>query len=507
MKSKGIIKPEQGVLPAWQAQVAQATKNPRLQQTLLDREGDLLPHFATHYQALNSLPRRMRRGLQRHWKQSLAGVALLMALGATPALAATIKVGGACTLVNAINAANNAGTAGGTCARGSTGADTIVLPSNSTQLLKTVNNATLYGASGLPTIRSVITIDGNRSTIKRAPTAPAFRILSVGETGALTLLDTTVTGGRAEDETVPSGDNGGGVFAPFYSSGGLTLRNATISGNTASEEGGGIFGRVTLTNSTVSGNSANEEGGGIYGVVTAINSTISNNTGTGVYAGEGADLSITRSTISGNSDDGLSGFRSDVEIIRSTIADNGGDGVTAYVGDMSVTNSTISGNGGDGFAIGDYADLELTHTTVTGNAVNGIDGFEASVILHRSLISGNGEFEVSVRGDYFGVSANDFNIFGFGGNARVEGFTPGPTDIVPTESLEAVLSPTLAANGGPTKTHELPAGSPAIDTVFDGNVTCSLSIDQRGVPRPQDGDGDGGKVCDTGSFERRPSEG
>jgi hypothetical protein len=67
--------------------------------------------------------------MQRQWPKSLAGIALLLALGVQPALAATINVGGNCTLGQAITSANN--TAVGGCARGA-GADAIVLPANST---------------------------------------------------------------------------------------------------------------------------------------------------------------------------------------------------------------------------------------------------------------------------------------------------------------------------------------------------------------------------------------
>ena len=135
----------------------------------------------------------MRRSLQRQWKRSLAGVALLIALGQAPALAATINVGGTCTLIRAINAANNNSTASGNCRQGS-GADTIVLPSGSTQRLTTVNN-TVYGPTGLPVIRSDIIIAGNNSTIRRADSAPRFRIFAVGDNGDLTLRRTTVSGG------------------------------------------------------------------------------------------------------------------------------------------------------------------------------------------------------------------------------------------------------------------------------------------------------------------------
>lgn len=56
---------------------------------------------------------------------------------------------------------------------------------------------------------------------------------------------------------------------------------------------------------------------------------------------------------------------------------------------------------------------------------------------------------------------------------------------------DPLLGP-LASNGGPTQTHALNAGSPAIDAA--DNVGCP-STDQRGVARPQ------GPTCDIGAFE------
>jgi hypothetical protein len=57
---------------------------------------------------------------------------------------------------------------------------------------------------------------------------------------------------------------------------------------------------------------------------------------------------------------------------------------------------------------------------------------------------------------------------------------------------EHLLGP-LANNGGPTQTHALLPGSPAIDMVLSG---CPLpATDQRGITRPQ------GAVCDIGAYE------
>src|SRR5215207_3768773 len=112
---------DQAMLSAWQAEF-KTTRNPIIKEQCLQQEPDLLPRFVAHYQQLKALRRRVRRSLQRQWKRSLAGVALLLALGQAPLLAATINVGGTCTLVRAINAANSDTTASGHCTKGS-GAD------------------------------------------------------------------------------------------------------------------------------------------------------------------------------------------------------------------------------------------------------------------------------------------------------------------------------------------------------------------------------------------------
>jgi predicted outer membrane repeat protein len=298
-----------------------------------------------------------------------------------------------------------------------------------------------------------------------------------------------------------------------YVAGGLlTLANTTISGNSAAKSGGGVYaheGAVSVSTSTISGNSARLTGG---------------------VSGFDNDIRITNSIISGNTGGGVGGTYGDLQVIYSTVSNNTGDGIDYGVGSVSVTNSTISGNtrgivvtGGD-FALGlelthstvtpnvqtGALDLELMHTTVTRNAQTGVLAYSAGegieIILNRSLIAGNSRSEISADAEYILVTAGNSNVFGHSGDARITGFDPGATDIVPMQPLNTIISPTLTDNGGFTRTHALVAGSPAIDAVNDG--TCPPPArDQRGITRPRDGNGDGGPACDAGAVEYVASPG
>jgi hypothetical protein len=59
-------------------------------------------------------------------------------------------------------------------------------------------------------------------------------------------------------------------------------------------------------------------------------------------------------------------------------------------------------------------------------------------------------------------------------------------------STDPLVGP-LADNGGPTLTHALLEGSPAIDA---GDDSVCPAVDQRGIARPQ------GAACDVGSYEQ-----
>jgi hypothetical protein len=102
---------------------------------------------------------------------------------------------------------------------------------------------------------------------------------------------------------------------------------------------------------------------------------------------------------------------------------------------------------------------------------------------------------MSVQG-LVSLTVDNYNLFGSNNDAGVSGFTPGATDIVPGPGVlvSDILGP-LGTNGGPTQTHALVPGSPAVDAVPISEGQCSGTRDQRGVSRPQ------GPSCDVGSFE------
>lgn len=113
---------EPTITRAWQEQLVHAFTRPPLVEALRHHAPPTLyTRFARAYRDLVALKRPRRRTLLRRMGLSLGGAALAVALGLSPAPAAhaaSISVGGSCTLVDAITAANT-DTATGGCVAGS----------------------------------------------------------------------------------------------------------------------------------------------------------------------------------------------------------------------------------------------------------------------------------------------------------------------------------------------------------------------------------------------------
>ena len=287
------------------------------------------------------------------------------------------------------------------------------------------SSATITLTSSLPLITdgAGLTIDGGSADITISGDNQ-YHVFEVGSGAKLTLSTLTVAHSTAF--------RGGGI----HNSGTLEVSNSTLSDNRAGGAGGGIYnlaGTVTVSNSTLSGNSANssESGGGIFN-----------------YQGT---LEVSNSTLSGNSAPTAGGIYN--------------------AGTATVSNSTLSGNSATlfGGGIDNLGMLEVSNSTLSDNSAPNGGGIQngggATATLKNTIVA-----KSLSGGSCSGIITN-------GGYNLDSGTSCGfPTN---NSSKDPLLDP-LADNGGPTKTHALLAGSPAIDK---GN-SFSATTDQRGLVRP-----------------------
>jgi predicted outer membrane repeat protein len=246
----------------------------------------------------------------------------------------------------------------------------------------------------------------------------------------------TITGPGATSLSV-NGNNNHEVFN--FTSGTSTLSGVTVTNGLAAT-GSGIKnnGTLTLTNDAITANGAinnttNHHGGGIY------------NTGTG-------SLAISGSTIDDNTsftDGGGIENHGTMNISNSTIANNAtftnGGGIYNPAGDVTLTDVTIAGNHGWNNGIG---------SNPTGAGVYCSAG---TFTLFNTVISNN--YQAGAGPDFYGTiaSANYCLI----GNPSATVISTGANNLTDYPAY-TFTPPTLAYNGGTTKTDALLAGSPAI---------------------------------------------
>jgi hypothetical protein len=362
----------------------------------------------------------------------------------------------------------------------------------------------------------------------------------------LKVVGSTITGNAAQW--------GGGIYNAEF--GDLTVTGSTISGNTATAtgSGGGVYnfgGTASISQSTITQNFA-PDGGGIKNVnsgdLSVLGSTVHDNSASGSGGGivnDGSTLIVEDSTITGNDANlgaGIYNASGETNITRSTISGNvagsSGGGVLNGFGQLVVTDSTLSGNSagyGGGIYIGgqNSFDTTITNTTISSNTASlgggGMYNFQGNVFLAHSTITDNeaptGEgsgvytwadpltalttvyssiVAGNVHSDVDGATglgvtsfvSDGYNLVGVG---AAQNAFDDPSDQV--GELDPGLGP-LQDNGGPTFTHGLLPGSPAIDAGDPGFV-LPPDFDQRGTgfDRVRDGDGTAGPRIDIGALE------
>jgi predicted outer membrane repeat protein len=268
-----------------------------------------------------------------------------------------------------------------------------------------------------------------------------------------------------------AGDVGGAIRISYALGSSMEVHRSHFEGNVAGEggaalgTGGGGIDRLIIKDSSFINNSSQAVTAGIGGGAIRLQD---------IYD-EGR---IERSLFSGNSSQ-IQGGAIDAE------------------GVLDITNSTFVANSaprGGALHVDGTRTVDMSHTTLADNtstdgsalAISGGVLRLDSILLARhggDACSGAG---ISSRGNNF-YDADDPDC-NFNQDSDVE-------------HSDLMLSTSLADNGGTTPTLALNPGSPAID----GAAVCPIdNVDQRGLPRPADGDGDSTETCDVGAFELQP---
>ena len=199
--------------------------------------------------------------------------------------------------------------------------------------------------------------------------------------------------------------------------------------------------------------------------------------GGGILNGAAATLTITNCTLSGNTGafGGATYNAGTLTIVNSTISGNtANEGGGIYnANTLTITNSTFSGNAsGGGGAILSLGTLQIANSTLSGNSASFAGGiFNLGTLQIGNTILNAGASGENIYSNSGSVTSLGYNLSSDNGN----GFLTGPGDQV---NIDPLLGP-LHDNGGPTLTHELLAGSPAINAGNPG-FTPPPFFDQRG---------------------------
>lgn len=237
---------------------------------------------------------------------------------------------------------------------------------------------------------------------------------------------------------------GGGITAQRNTL--LTMADCEIADNHSIANGGGIwvYSQTTLERCLFAGNTTSASGGGLL-------------------LRDAGPLNIRNCTFSGNVSN-FSGWQTDL---------GGGALFTQEKGNVTIHNSTFTGN---------------ATTKCCGGLLSRGTTFMA---LHSTLVAGNTDTQgcPDVSGLFSGITNS---LIQATNNVAL----PGASNIL---GQPALLVP-LADNGGLTRTHALPKGSPAIDKGYN---PLGLATDQRGPGFPRQL----GAAVDIGAFESKPLPG
>lgn len=313
--------------------------------------------------------------------------------------------------------------------------------------------------------------------------------------GNLTLQNVTIKNGLISEDNIDAKYQGGttdGGALNIDLDAKATLINTIVSNSqTKAGQGGAInnSGTLTLEKSIVRDNNSGDNAGGIYNTGTIIirDSAIINNLadaaapdfieggGGGILNETGATLVMVNTTVSGN---------------RSASQDG---------------NDPPSGAGDGGGGIINRGTARIINSTIVNNFAQVGSGIysettSANTILYNTIVANN---EGSPDLDGFFDPRSGFNLVSNANGSILDAKNGNIVGGFTTPRIDVKIGP-LQDNGGPTPTHALLSGSPAIDKGDTEQVNILLYFDdppadQRGFNRIT------GKGIDIGAYESSSS--
>ncbi|MCX6021950.1 MAG: IPT/TIG domain-containing protein, partial [Chloroflexi bacterium] len=392
---------------------------------------------------------------------------------AAPGNGVCATAAGVCTLRAAIQEANARGGA------------VITLPAGRYE------HGDIYAAGeSLPlNIQSPITLNGAGMNLTTVSGRNYNRVMAVSG-GSVVINDLTITGGAGAHGGGVAGQDGAGIYVSGQDTH-LTLNNVKFLGNNTPGYGAGLFNNgatVVINNSTFLSNTTSyygAHGGGLAAV--SGSTTVNNSLFQWNHADGGAGAYFSGGTH---------------RIAGSTFLGNLGGGIQVEHAGLIMTNSTVSGNvslGAETYGGGiqaRYSTMTLLNNTITDNGAyfaGGVHSVVSDVTLVNNIIAFN-------RAMY---EAYDNNCF-FDQNPSAANNLSDDLTCNRADGFAVVSNMGLAPqadNGGPTPTHALLPGSPAVNS--GAAATCADPLvggmDQRGLARPQGGG------CDIGAVELVPA--
>jgi hypothetical protein len=253
--------------------------------------------------------------------------------------------------------------------------------------------------------------------------------------------------------------------------------------------------------------------------------------GGGIYNGSNCNLELSDCVIGPNNivfdaGGGLANVGGTLYLNRCTVMDNhgtgsiGGAGIFTYNGaDTTLVNSTVTGNvtnnHGGGILVWYDSAIHLVHSTVTGNTANAdyvdyswgggggiyvVVGDDSDpggkVYIQNSIVAGNIDVtepdEAKLPDVYGNFTSWGGNLIGDITGTSIESWLASDQVGTAAAPINPLLAELVLNSPGTTPTHALLTGSPAINAV---ECAYGVTVDQRGVPRPQ------GELCDIGAYE------